>query len=332
MTRDVVIAGTGIRAGRPALGPIERAVREAVEDALAAAGRRIGDVDFVVTVGSELLDGTMIATRSGIAGAWGREILTVPSSGGHAFAAAVSMIESGAVDTVLLAGWGEGTKFGAFDARYLQADPFHARPLGADASALGALQAQRLLATGRLDATAAERFGGAMRERAGIADSVAGAAGWLAPCWRDGACALLLAAADEGSRGVRVCGVGVAFEPYCPDADRLDPADWLDAALAVAAECGANIPEAPQVIEIGGPTPFVELAALARWCDGGAAASDMRVNACGGSAASYFGPATGLQPIAVATARLRAGETAVVADLAGPIGQATTAILLEVPQ
>ena len=109
MTGDVRIAGTGERVGGDV--GVEVSVRGAVQDALAAAKMVLNDVDLVVTVGSDILDGGMVGTRSGIAGAYGRELISVPSSGGHALAAAVAMIESGQARTVLLAGWGEGKKF-----------------------------------------------------------------------------------------------------------------------------------------------------------------------------------------------------------------------------
>lgn len=330
MGERAIVAGAGLRTGRPGLGPIEHAVKAVVAEALAAAGRGIEAVDLVVTVGSELLDGTMIATRSGIAGAYGRELMTVASSGGHAFAAAVAMIESDAADTVLLAGWGEGTKFAACDARYLQADPFYARPLGADAVALAALQAQRLIADGRVDPAAAEAFGAAMRERAGTPGSFAGTGAWLSTHWCDGACALLLVRSGGGTDGVAVAGVGSAFEPYCPAPERLDPALWVRAALGAAAERDALAPGMPRAIEIGGPTPFSELAARAAFFPDGRVPDGVTVNASGGSAAAFFGPATGLQRIAAAYAQLRgAGGTAVAVDLAGPIGQAATAVILE---
>src|SRR5690606_24319289 len=139
--------------------------------ALAAAEMPLDAVDMVVTVGSDVLDAGMGATRSGIAGAYGREIVTVPSSAGHAFAAAHAMVESGQARTVLLAGWGQGTKFAGIDGRYVQADPFYARPVGADAAAMSALQAWRLFSAGRLDEDGLARYGNLMRRRAGLAES-----------------------------------------------------------------------------------------------------------------------------------------------------------------
>lgn len=324
MTISVAIAGTGERVGRGFA--IETAVREAVCDALNEAGLSLSAIDMVVTVGSDMLDGGMVATRSGIAGAYGHELLTVPSSAGHAFAAAVSMLESNQARTVMIAGWGEGSKFAEVDGRVFQADPFYARPVGANAFAMTALQAQRLVAKGRLDLVGLREYGGTMRDRAGLPKSgSSGISEWLAPHWSDGACALVLAASDGP---VRVVDVGVSFRPYCPQPVDLDPAGWVSDALTwidVAA------PGDLAAVEAGGPTAVCEIAALAPVLStAGWKATDCRVNAAGGGATAFFGPATGLRHIA-AVANALAGKSGngIAIDLAGPIGQATTVVALQ---
>ena len=324
MAGSVSIAGTGERIGRGL--PIEAAVHEVVRDALAGAGLSLSAIDMVVTVGSDVLDGGMVGTRSGIAGAYGRELLTVPSSAGHAFATAVSMLDSGQAGTVLLAGWGEGTKFAALDGRIIQADPFYARPLGADASAMAALQAQRLLADGRMSLERLTEYGAAMRMRADLADDkTAGMQEWLAPNWSDGACALVLAA---GSGAVRVVDFGTAFRPYCPDPADLDPAVWVREAVE---RIGHTFDEDLAAVEAGGPSALCEVAALAPILDSaGWRPLDPRVNATGGGAMAFFGPATGLRHIiAVADALADTSGSGIAIDLAGPIGQATTVVALQ---
>jgi len=333
MTERVAIAGWGSRIGGGE--GIDRAVRSAVRDALKAADLDSLDaIAMVVTVGSDLIDGGMVATRSGIAGSYGRELITVPSSAGHAFAAAMTQIESGAARHVLLAGWGQGTKLAARDSRITQADPFYARPVGADPTALGLLQAQRLVATGRIDPESMASYAEAMRGRAGHAISQAprvGAATWLMPSWCDGACALVLTRADAS--GIFVRDFGMAFEPYCPEPDDLDPASWTATAFARMHEPLAQEELPLAMVETGAPTPFGEAAAMAdilaaqRW-----PLIDHRFNPSGGGAASHFGPATGLMRIiAVADFLKRQSAPAIGAalDLAGPIGQATTVMLLE---
>ena len=322
MAGSVSIVGTGGRVGRGL--SIEVAVRDAVREALDDAQLVLSAIDMVVTVGSDVLDGGMVATRSGIAGAYGHELLTVPSSAGHAFAAALSLLESGQARAVLLAGWGEGTKFADVDGRIIQADPFYARPLGADASAMAALQAQRLLADGGISLERLTAYGTTMRVRAGLAgDTTASMREWLTPIWSDGACALVLVA---GEGPVRVVNFGTAFRPYCPAPEDLDPAIWVHE----ASQHVDHAAEALAVVEAGGPSAFCELAALAPILDSaGLQPLDPRVNATGGGATAFFGPATGLRHIAAVADQLADTSTSGIAiDLAGPIGQATTVISL----
>jgi len=321
VTPCVTLAGWS---GRGALQPgegIADAVGGAVRDALAMAGRALDDIDMVVTCASDLIDGAMVATRSAIAGSYRRELMTVPSSAGHAFAAAATQIESGAARAVLLAGWGEGSKPAARDARIFAADPFYARPLGADAAALAALQAQRLVADGRLDRAEMCAYRDTMAAR-GKRDGGDHPLRWLRPDWTDGAAALVLTAAKGG---VALRDLASAFEPYCPPPDRLDPALWI-------AATGIAIPPLA-ALEIGAPTPFAEaVAAGALLRRQGWAADDPRFNHSGGGAVSHFGPATGLLRIVAVADRLApaaVGAVGAAIDLAGPIGQAATVILLE---
>jgi len=300
---------------------MESLVVAAVRAALASSGLALNAIDMVVTCASDLLDGGMVATRSGIAGSYGRELMTVPSSAGHAFAAAVTQIESGAARTALLVGWGEGTKLAARDSRIIQADPFYTRPLGADAATMAALQAQRLMSDGRLDIARLQDYRDRMAARADIAAS-SDTLRWLRPHWVDGAAAIVLTA-EPGRVAVR--DFGTSFESYCPMPDRLDPAGWVDATHV-------QIPSLT-ALEIGAPTPFAEMAAaddVLAQRDWGA--DDKRFNGSGGGAVAHFGPATGLARIAAIAERLApalAGSVGAAIDLAGPIGQAATVVLLE---
>jgi hypothetical protein len=321
MMRRAALTGWGARIGLEPDEAMEDAVGAVVRAAVADANLRLDDIDMVVTCASDLLDGGMVATRSGIAGSYGRELMTVPSSAGHAFAAAAMQIESGAARTVLLAGWGEGSKRTEHDSRITEADPFYTRPLGADAAAMAALQAHYLAGNGRIAPDGVCAYRDAMARRAGVAMNAA-ANRWLRPRWADGAAAIVLTA---DGRGLVVHDFGTAFEPYCPEPDRLDPAAWVAAAM----------PRFPALaaIECGAPTPFAELAAASDLLRAhGWAADDSRFNRSGGGAVMHFGPATGLQRIvAVADDLARASPGAVGAaiDLAGPIGQAATVVLLE---
>lgn len=321
MTARAALVGWSARIGLEPDEAIEDAVGAVVRAALVRANLALDDIDMVVTCASDLLDGGMVATHSGIAGSYGRELMTVPSSAGHAFAAAATQIESGAARTVLLAGWGEGSKRSERDSRIVEADPFYTRPLGADAVAMAALQAQRLAGEGRIAPDAVRAYRDSMVRRAGAAANTE-TNRWLHPNWADGAAAIVLTA-----RGgpVVVRDFGMAFEPYCPEPDRLDPAAWVAAAM----------PRFPALatIECGAPTPFAEVAAVADlllsqgWDRG-----DARFNRSGGGAVAHVGPAAGLHRIAAVADHLTSappGAAGAVIDLAGPIGQAATIILLQ---
>ncbi len=294
---------------------------------------------MVVTVASDILDGSMVATRSGIAGSYGHELMTVPSSAGHALSASLAMIESGAVDNVLLVGWGEATKFSEIDGRVIQADPFYARPVGADASALAAMQAQRLVAFELLDLSEVERYSDVMQRRSTSGrrrSATSGAAKWLSPGWSDGACALVLTAESQPETTVAIRGIGTFFQPYCPEPEQLDPMRWVERAIAAMQDSDAFFGHRLAVIETSAPTSFCEVAAMRsllktrQWN-----ATDPRMNPSGGGAAAWFGPATGLQRVVSAVESLRhecasqpRADGAVV-DMAGPIGQAVTVVALE---
>jgi len=338
MIGRVFIIGSASRIGLPGGWSIERAVHDVVEDALQSAEIISRDaIDIVVTVGSDIIDGSMIATRSGIAGSYGRELITVPSSGGHAFGAAVALIESGSAQTVLLAGWGEGTKFGAFDGRVIQADPFWARPVGADALALGALQAQRLQAGGRLSIIDAKNYADAMGSRARGPNGapLASTAHWLMPNWVDGAAAIVLSASARGREAIVVRDFGSSFRPYCPEPEDFDPAQWVVSALGHMRDPSALVGLSLAAIEASAPTAFCEALALeALLPQTGWDVLDARVNSSGGGAVTHFGPATALRQLSFAVEAIRGPRSgdvagAAVLDLAGPIGQATTVILLE---
>jgi 3-oxoacyl-[acyl-carrier-protein] synthase III len=334
MGANVVVAGSASKVGSSFGWSIDEAIRETVLSALSAAGMAsLDEIDTLVTVGSDILDATTVAGHSGIAGSYGHSLLTVPSSAGHALAAAVVLIESGAARNVLLAGWGEGSKFQDVDGRIIQADPFYARPLGAGAAELAVMQAQRLVASGLLNVDHAVRYAQEMSSRSPLSSS-SGAA-WLQTIWCDGACALVLAPGSEGGLAISVRDFGSSFQPYCPEPEELDPSRWVSAAQSAMRAPDALDSGSLVALEVGGPTAACEVAAVADLlAKQGWDATDPRVNSSGGSAHAYFGPATGLQRLVSAVGALeRSGATessiAAVIDLAGPIGQATSLIVLE---
>lgn len=338
MTKSVEIAGAAARTSRLFDTSLEFVVHDMVTAALASAKLSLDAIDMVVTVASDIMDGVMVATRSEIAGACGRGFMNVPSSAGHALAAAIALIESGQAETLLLIGWGEGSKLRAHDYRGILANPFYDRPVGGEPAAMARLQAQRLQADGHLSETDMAQYLGAMAARtehggAGDSDPLA----WLAPQWCDGAAALVLRAASADKRdGVFINDVGVAFRSYCPMGDDLDPALWVRDAFAQRRDAGVSPGRAPVVVEASAPTAFCEARAVRGFLAGqNWQVAEGSVNRSGGGAAAHFGPATGLHGLAKASGFFadidRGAEPAggLVIDLAGPIGQSVTVTLLE---
>ena len=327
MTNPVVIAGFGAEIGQRFSDTREAAIHCAVTTAIRSAGlRSVGEIDMVITVASDMLDGIMVPTSSDIAGACERAYLNVPSSAGHALAAAAIMIESGQAGNVLLVGWGEGSKLAHQDNRAAQADPFYA------------LQAQSLLSTDRRAIADLEEYSARMRLRArqSVArQSPSDQNAWLLPVWCDGVAALVLSSsAAEGA--VRICDFASVSRPYWPETDDLNPALWVLEAMRQMRDPAASGRARLSVVEAGATTPFCEVYALdpllaaQQW-----ALSDDRVNPSGGGASACFGPATGLARViaaAEALGRKNPGEDpagGMVLDLAGPLGQAVTVVHLE---
>lgn len=323
MSAHAAILGSATHVTRRFEQSLEFVVHATVLRALADAGlESLGAIDTVVTAASDTLDGIMVATRSEIAGSFGHSYLHVPSSAGHALAAAVTMIEAGTAQNLLLVGWGEGSKFIEEDSRVIQADPFFTRPVGAIPAALAALQAQFLIGAGLITEADADAYAKATAARVWPGRPPATGAGpvWLRTGWCDGVVALVLAPTAEHPSSVRVRDFATSFRPYTPDscadiASGLDPAAWVVQALP--AQAGPF-----ELIEASAPTPICEARA-------GMALSGRRFNASGGGAAASFGIATGFAGLAAAATALRAGQQGCVIDLAGPIGQAVTVIALD---
>ena len=298
-------------------------IRQAVLAALDASGIAIEAVDTFVTVAGDSLDGISVPGRAEVAGTYGRRYLNLPSGAGHGLGAAVTQIEAGEAETVVLVGWGAATRYRELDPRRNQADPFHARPIGASPRVVAALQAQELLSANPDGEAALEAYAATMARRAwsdGVTASGAGPV-WAHTSFCDGAVAIVL---RRGEAGVVVGEFATVSRPYAPEDDRLDPAAWVAEALGSLPSAAAT---PGQVVEAAAPTPIAETRVLAAL---GVDPDDGLVNASGGGAIAHFGAATGLRQLAVASRRLAAADAsrALVLDLAGPLGQHVTAIML----
>lgn len=319
--QPVAIAGAADAVHLSWSAPIDHLVHDVVTRALASCGLELSDIDAVVTVASDTIDGLLVPLRGEIAGNLGRTYSHVTSSAGHGFGAAVSMLEAGYCERTLLVGWGAVQRFGQSDPRDLQADPFHARPVGALPNAVAALQLQQLLDLGRLDPVALTRHAEAMARLAWPAHDVP--LETARPNLCDGAVAIVLERRSD-RRHVAVRNFSSVSRAYSPDDEVLDPADWVREALAAAAR-GSRAK--PQCVEVAGPTLFGELRAL----DVLAQHASVR-NASGGGALAWFGPATGLRQLCAAARALDgrpAGSLSIAADLSGPLSQHVTLAVLE---
>lgn len=332
MRMKAAIAGAASRVGRQFESGIERPVRETVREALDAATLSLGDVDLVVTVASDALDGMMVPIRAELAGALGKSYLNVPSAAGHALAAAVAAIEAGDAANVLVVGWGAASRLAAEDGRSNQFDPFYMRPAGATPASLAALQRQVLVAAGRVSDAQIADFGSRMT------DAVWGGGAGAEPqamqvC--DGAAAIALRRAPEAGAGMLIAGHATASRSHAPLDASFDPADWVgEAVSSLSATCSGNA-SGRGFIETSGSSFWAELRAVAAAAGSGLvdcpAAS---ANAAGGGAAAWFGPATGLRALAQLSGRAPreaadAGGDGLFVDLAGPLGQLVTTILVQ---
>ncbi|MGV6875651.1 hypothetical protein ACUSIJ_23565 [Pseudochelatococcus sp. B33] len=331
MRNQAFISGCSTTVARPFPDTLDATIRRTVLCALEQSGLVLEEIDSVVTVAGDTLDGISVPGRAELAGGYGRRFLNLPSSAGHGLAAAVTQIEAGEAENLILVGWGAATKYGSCDPRRNQADPFHARRIGASPRVVAALQAQELSA-GKDEASLDDYAREMMARVWGDTPAPTGAAPvWARTGFCDGAVAIVLRRAEKGAEGVAIRDFASVSRPYSPHDERLDPAEWVGEVLRLLrhGDAGPTAGSTPILIEAAAPTPVAEqraLTALDSDADG------RQINASGGGAVSYFGAATALRQLAEAYGRLAAVKepaTALVLDLAGPIGQHVTAIVLE---
>jgi hypothetical protein len=335
MKSGVTITGCAWKIGRPFAGRLDVVIRQTVLAALAESGLSIDDIDSFVTVAGDTLDGISVPGRAEVAGNYGRQYLNVPSSAGHGLGAAVTQIEAGEAKNLILVGWGAATKYGAFDPRRNQADPFYTRPIGASPRVVAALQANEIFDMSGMEASSLQSYADEMALRAwdGAVATVAGAApAWVKTGFCDGVVAIVLRGAGDGRPGVAVSDFASISRAYSPEDDRLDPAEWVKEALSAMSDPDRTQQAEFTVIEAAAPTPIAEARALSAL--GFATNFDRaKFNPSGGGATAHFGQATALRQIAETSRRLAAGSKGsskgLVLDLTGPAGQHTTAIMLQ---
>ncbi len=321
----VTVAGAASRIEGQFASGVERPIRDVVREALADAGISLSDVDYVVTVASDALDGMMVPVRAELAGALGKSYLNVPSSAGHALAAAATVIEAGDAETVLVVGWGAASKLAGDDGRSNQFDPFYMRPAGATPETLAAVQRQVLVAAGLLSVSEVEAHAARM-----AAASWPGGAG-ASHAFCDGAVAIVLTGSKPPARGLSIVDHATASRSHAPLDATFDPAVWTSEALGSFVRGGASSQDG--FVEVSGTTPCAELRAISAVLGSESVVGAGDSNRTGGGAAAWFGPATGLRAFAelfrMHSATDRGEAHGVFVDLAGPLGQLVTALRIE---
>lgn len=324
------IAGAACRIGRQFADGVEPVIREVVREALDKSGLSLADIDLVTTVASDTLDGMMVPIRAELAGAFGKTYLNAPSSAGHGLSAAAAAIEAGDARTALVVGWGAASKLAEADGRSNQFDPFYMRPLGATPKVLAALQKQILTASNTLSQNEIEAF----RDRmAGLLWLDAGADEAHPYRFCDGAAALVLKRSSSEAPGVIVAEYSTASRSHSPLDGSFDPALWVSEAVERFSKARAGAAAPSGLIEVGGSTVEIEMRAIATLLRTGLVRCGTdAANRTGGGAMAWFGPASGLRVLAEMWALMsteRDRDAALFADLAGPLGQHVTTVLLE---
>lgn len=326
---SVAIAGAASRIEPQFTNGIEPVVRDVVREALDAAAFSLADIEMVITVASDALDGMMVPVRAELAGALGKSYLNVPSSAGHALSAAVAAIESGDAGSVLVVGWGAASKLGEVDPRSNQFDPFYMRPVGATPQVVASLQSQVLMAAGLTSESKIDAFRNRMRE---VVWKDAGSENVTTSNFCDGVAALVLKRVGEDEVGLIVSDYATSSRSHAPLDAKLDPANWVREAVSGFSGMRPEEVLANGFIEVSGTSSCAEIRAICGAIDAGLVACKVEeANAKGGGAFCWFGPATGLRVLAelCRDQSRETNTTGLFVDLAGPLGQLVTAILIE---
>jgi len=253
---------------------LEELLFDVTQAALKDAGLTIDEIDGIVVASNDQMDGRAISVMaaSGSVGGVGRDILSTPSAGEHAFVMGALRIASGQFRTQLIVSWSPTEAGSQAEVERIGADPYFHRRLPLDDLAAYALQATAFAAR----APGVHEMAGSIVARRGAKDQAsAGPAFRRWPLTREmtppavtGAVALVLASEDfvaqRGGHVARVRGMSWATETgFLGDRD-LSTAPALETAARHAyQEAGIASPrDAIEVAEVSDPTPYQELLAL----------------------------------------------------------------------
>ncbi len=337
LNNKIAVIGSALRTpDNPDAQSLEELLFDVTQAALKDAGLTIDDIDGIVVASNDQMDGRAISimAASGSVGGVGRDILSTPSAGEHAFVMGALRVASGQYRTQLIVSWSPTEADSQSEVERIGADPYFHRRLPLDDLSAYALQATALAAkapgVNEIARAIAGREGAiAGREGAKAKTSALAFRRWpltsaMTPPPATGAVALVLAsedfAAPRGGRVAWVRGMNWATETgFLGDRD-LSTAPALEAAARGAyEEAGVASPrETIQVVEVGDATPYQQLLALealgisarGQWAsDVKAGAFDfgdkLKINPSGGSRAVNAVFCNGLVRIAEAANQVR---------------------------
>lgn len=250
---------------------LEELLFDVAQAAMKDAGLEIDDIDEIVVAANDQLDGRAISVMaaSGSVGGVGRDILSTPSAGEHAFVMGALRIASGLYRTHLVLAWSPTEAIEIAEVERLAADPYYHRRLPLDDLSSFALQASALTAK----ASGAEALARALVSQRAAPSGGPEYRRWpltaaMTPPPRTGAVALVLASEDyvasSGRSAAWIKGMHWATEAgFLGDRD-LSTAPALEAAARVAYEDAeiSSPRRSLDVIEVSDPTPYQLLLAM----------------------------------------------------------------------
>jgi len=259
---------------KPDAESLEELLFEVTQAALKDAGLTIDDIDGIVVASNDQMDGRAISVMaaSGSVGGVGRDILSTPSAGEHAFVMGALRIASGQYRTQLIVSWSPTEADSQAEVERIGTDPYYHRRLPLDDLAAYALQATALAAKApgvhEIALSIAGRHGANDQTSTGPAFRRWPLTHEMTPPPVTGAVALVLASEDfvapRGGRVAWVRGMNWATETgFLGDRD-LSTAPALEtAARGAYEEAGVALPrDTIQVAEVSDPTPYQGLLAL----------------------------------------------------------------------
>ncbi|MDM0069946.1 thiolase family protein [Variovorax sp. J31P207] len=287
---QVGVIGSAVFAPRyPDRTSLEEALHAVTHAALRNAGLTVEDLDGMVVASCDQIDGRAISIMmaSGSVGGVGRDILSTPSSGEHAFVLAALRVRSGMYRTQLVVSWNGMETDDINETQHLSTDPYYHRALPLDDLASHALQANALEAqveglrdaalgvvqTNRIQgAVAYPDYAPAPREKVLIERSKMlrfPLTEGMVSQPEFGVVALVLASDDwiaerEDAKVAWVHGMGWATEPgFLGDRDLATLPSLRAAAQQAYAESGTDF-EKPDfdLAEVADATPYQQLVAL----------------------------------------------------------------------